>query len=314
MAAPKPKAVKMSEIKSRLMSPATTSNYEVFFGLPSLAGAPAGTQDLKKYIQNVDYGIPYTSDDQVLIHLSCQDASLPGSNFATHEITNDFTGVTEKHAYRRQYDGQIDFSFFVDKDYRIIRFFEAWMGYIIGDKANFDPSKLNSSYRVKFPKAYQTNALHITKFEKDIGRPEHKTQLIYTFVNAFPISVASTPVSYGPSDLLRYNVTMSYSRYYVSVRGYNASTLPTIPPLVESTVEPEQTELPTQTIKPKPAKIWKYPQFKTPFTDYPPQVNTYGAGTIANEKDSATGYSALGPGEDGTEPITYGQELGLPGY
>ena len=38
-------------------------------------------------------------------------------------------------------------------------------------------------------------------------------QLLYTFVGAFPTSVTSTPVSYGPSDVLRVNVSFSYMRY-----------------------------------------------------------------------------------------------------
>ena len=38
-------------------------------------------------------------------------------------------------------------------------------------------------------------------------------QLHYTFVGAFPSSVTSTPVSYGPSDVLRVNVSFSYMRY-----------------------------------------------------------------------------------------------------
>ena len=206
----------MADIKSRLLSPATTNNYEVFFGLPTSEGLQSGEESLLSYIQsNVNLGIPqFGNEDELLIMLSCTDTSLPGSSFTTHELTNDRTGITEKHVYRRQYDGQIDFTFMVDSNYKITRFFELWMGYIIGQDVEFNPASLNASYRVKFPKAYKTQALHVTKFEKDNAQ-----RLSYTFTDAFPLSVASTPVSYGLAELLKVTVTMSYTKYYTNAAG-----------------------------------------------------------------------------------------------
>lgn len=215
MTAPSPQTRRMADIKSRLLSPATTNNYEVFFGLPTSEGIE-GEESLLSYIQsNVNLGIPqFGNEDELLIMLSCTDTTLPGSSFATHELTNDRTGITEKHVYRRQYDGQIDFTFMVDSNYKITRFFELWMGYIIGQDVEFNPAIPNASYRVKFPKAYKTSALHVTKFEKDNAQ-----RLSYTFTDAFPLSVSSTPVSYGLADLLKVTVTMSYTKYYASAAG-----------------------------------------------------------------------------------------------
>jgi len=210
MAATAPKEWKLADIKTKLMNPATTSNYEVFFGIDATND---GKNDLINYIRATG-GLPNINDDKILIHLSCTDASLPGSSFTTHELTNDFSGITEKHAYRRQYDNQIDLTFMVDRNYKLIRFFEAWMSFITDENRLFDPKKGQNSYRVKFPKKYQINSLHITKFEKDIGRPDQGPKLEYTFINAFPIALSSMPVSYAQTDLLKVNVTMSYSRYY----------------------------------------------------------------------------------------------------
>jgi hypothetical protein len=59
---------------------------------------------------------------------------LPGSSLATHENNSDFTGVTEKFAYRRLYDDRIDFTFYVDaENYLPIRFFESWIKFIVGE-------------------------------------------------------------------------------------------------------------------------------------------------------------------------------------
>ena len=64
--------------------------------------------------------------------LNCSSAVLPGSRLTTYQIDNDRTGVTETHAYRRQFDQEIDFEFYVDaSDYIAIRYFEKWMEYIM---------------------------------------------------------------------------------------------------------------------------------------------------------------------------------------
>ena len=38
----------------------------------------------------------------------------------------------------------------------------------------------------------------------------------YRFINAFPISINSMPVSYDQSDLLKCTVSFTYSRYVIS--------------------------------------------------------------------------------------------------
>ena len=108
--------VKVSEIKANLLRPATTSHFEV--DIPIL---PALSQ---KY--NVKQG---------QIQLLCSEASLPGSNLATFDISNDRTGVTEKHVHRRIFDDRIDLTFYVDSGlYQPIKFFEEWISYIVNGR------------------------------------------------------------------------------------------------------------------------------------------------------------------------------------
>ena len=66
------------------------------------------------------------------MELLCNETALPGSSFATHDKTNDYMGVTEKLAYRRIYDETLDMTFYVDKTYKIIEFFEGWIDWISG--------------------------------------------------------------------------------------------------------------------------------------------------------------------------------------
>ena len=79
----------ISQIKLALLQPATTSHFEV--RVPNILP------------------VSYLRDNQVVLdqnqlNLLCSEATLPGSNLATLDLTNDHTGVTEKHAYRRVYD------------------------------------------------------------------------------------------------------------------------------------------------------------------------------------------------------------------
>jgi hypothetical protein len=210
MAAPKPESVSLSRIKTRLLKPALTSHFVCEFSIPSkLLDKDRG---LEKFLTNRE--VPYSKDTQELITLSCSEASLPGSSLATIDIDNDFPGVSEKHAYRRLYDDRADFTFYVDSDYTIIRFFENWIAYCSGETELARQITGQYSYQVNYPKNYKTDALYITKFERDLNSGGRFLQ--YQFINAYPISISSMPVSYDTSQLLKCNVSFFYSRYVIS--------------------------------------------------------------------------------------------------
>ena len=57
----------------------------------------------KKYQQELGLNL-----DQGRLNILCSEASLPGSRFMTAELNNNYTGVRERHVYRRQYDDQIN--------------------------------------------------------------------------------------------------------------------------------------------------------------------------------------------------------------
>jgi len=222
---PTPRSV--SNIKSKLLHPALTSHFEVSVTRPS------GLTDRYLKDNNVRF-------DQEKLNLLCAEASLPGSNLATFEINNDYTGVTERHVYRRIYDDRIDLTFYVDaENYLPIRFFESWIKYAVGENVNdsnntpVGSKNPNYFYRVRYPKLYiSEDGLTVTKFERTntTNKDENytpKSTLEYKFVNCFPISITSMPVSYDTSSLLKCTVSMSYIRYYVNkTTDINQSTGP----------------------------------------------------------------------------------------
>jgi hypothetical protein len=158
----------------------------------------------------------------------CSEATLPGSNLATFEINDNFHGVTEKHAYRRVYDDRIDLTFYVNADnYMTIRYFEIWMKYIAGESVSAGGGMLSSKnsnyfYRVNYPDKYMATGLQVIKFERtgDTKNERYISKpLIYEFINSYPISVASMPVSYDSSSLLKCSVSLSYIRYLMMPTG-----------------------------------------------------------------------------------------------
>jgi hypothetical protein len=218
------KPFKMSEIKSKLLQPALTSHFICEFFPPS------GVQQFLRERDSAGFkGGEYTGNTQELIRISCSDASLPGSSIMTHEINNDYTGVTERHAYRRSYDDRADFSFIVDRNYFVIDYFENWISYVVGENLLTETNEQTLSqiqrtynYRVNFPNNYKSDNLFITKFERDYGdtRIDPNNQinrpLTYQFINSYPISITTMPVSYDSSSLLKCTVSFTYSRYLLS--------------------------------------------------------------------------------------------------
>jgi hypothetical protein len=217
MASPAPSRKNVSKIKAALLRPALTSHFECWFNPP---------QDVQNWIkQKSSAGIGGVYDAEFL-SLLCSEASLPGSSLATHEINNDFTGVTERHAYRRIYDDRADFTFYVDHDHNLIKFFENWIAYIVNEQYTNDDGTKNDaiennyfSYRVNYPDGSGKNGstgyrteVYINKFERDYtGRYTR-----YRFLQAYPISISSMPVSYDSSSLLKCTVSFTYTRYLIS--------------------------------------------------------------------------------------------------
>jgi len=218
--APSPKRTAASTIKEKLLKPAHTSHFECHFNPPG---------EVVTWLSNRKLN-PTDPNNQRLITLSCSETALPGSRMATNTLQDDHHGVTERHAYRRQFDDTASFTFYVDAPksgsehgYKLIWFFEQWKSFIMNeeyvkseDGVGLDEYRWH--YRAKFPKTYMTD-IFITKFERDIDlvriNPSKSTKkyLEYMFLQAYPISINTMPVSYDQSQVLKCTVSFAFSRY-----------------------------------------------------------------------------------------------------
>jgi hypothetical protein len=153
----------------------------------------------------------------------CNSTSLPGSSFSTTENLQDYYGVNQKYAYRRDFD-DLSLDFYVDARYQTLKFFEQWMDYISSPATysvvtDSDPSSEIAFYRFKYPReqgGYKCR-IDLHKFDRDYDKT--KNDILYSFVNAFPRSLSSMPVSYDGSSLLKCSVTFAFDRYYVNRNG-----------------------------------------------------------------------------------------------
>ena len=141
----------------------------------------------------------------------CDSASLPTTAYATAEVRDNFMGVPQQFAHTRIYT-DLDFSFYVDEDYNLLKIFEGWMEYI-SSGANTSTLQDDRAYfrRMRYPDSYKCDTMYINKFEKNF-----KKTMRYRFVNVFPKAMSAVPVAYGPGDLLKVSVSFNFDRYIVN--------------------------------------------------------------------------------------------------
>ena len=202
MAGVRPEKLRVDDIKSRLLNVAQTSQYRLTLSVP------AAVRSKLPNLGSLDF------DN---INLSCSEANLPGSSLATHDVTNDYHGVTERMAYRRIYDDVLGLTFYVDRNYNVIKLFERWIDYISGitDTERFKSPFTNQ--RVSYPKTYKRD-IFLSKFERDHFSNEStlpKVTFDYTFIQAFPRDITAIPLSYEQGQILKCNVSFSFIRYVV---------------------------------------------------------------------------------------------------
>jgi len=197
---PTPRYYQIDDIRSRFQTVATSNNYQAFFELNGPVMNAAVSRGLNYQFLTEDLGL-YVSD-----------AVIPGSSFADVEVSGDRQGITERFPHTRIFD-DVTFTFYVDRGYNVMKFFEVWSEFINPLKRASTGQNANVM-RLRYPGFYKCR-MSIYKFNKDAfveAAPRGGT-IAYTFINAWPYSIASTPVSYNGSTLLQLNVTFRYDRY-----------------------------------------------------------------------------------------------------
>ena len=158
------------------------------------------------------------------------EALLPGANFDMTEQPGSYQGMLEYAPTRRIWP-DFEVTYYIDKNYNLLRLFEEWMNYMnplynndgryiggsIGQEGFADH---NSYYRMKYPGKYK-RTLAVTKFERDFWKDPNDMQrgqipqqmISYQLIDAFPKQVTAVPVTYDGSTVTKVTVIFGYTRY-----------------------------------------------------------------------------------------------------
>ena len=193
MPAPRPKRI--SDILPKIQNVAQTSNYLVKFALPN--------SPLKSMMRRKGVNDRFIVEDAGLL---CYNAVLPGSALAAVNTVGDYQGMVERFAHTRNFT-QVNFEFYVDNEYKSLKFLEHWMEYVTGGNTT-DVSADTYYFQLNYPDEYKSNDTRVVKFEKNYSQ-----FMEYRFVGLFPLSLNSTRVQYGTSQVLKATASFSYDRY-----------------------------------------------------------------------------------------------------
>ena len=193
MPAPRPKRI--SDILPKIQNVAQTSNYLVKFALPN--------SPLKSMMRRKGVNDRFIVEDAGLL---CYNAVLPGSALAAVNTVGDYQGMVERFAHTRNFT-QINFEFYVDNEYKSLKFLEHWMEYVTGGNTT-DVSADTYYFQLNYPDEYKSNDTRVVKFEKNYSQ-----FIEYRFVGLFPLSLNSTRIQYGNSQVLKATASFSYDRY-----------------------------------------------------------------------------------------------------
>ena len=194
----RPNYYPINTIRSRFQTVALDNKYQVFME-PNINvyNAAARVGIYRRFIDE-DLGLYVT------------DAVLPGSSFADVEVSGDRQGITERMPFKRIYD-DVTLTFMVDKDYKVMKYFEAWIQLINPLHGDTGGKADNQVMTLNYPKDYKCT-MSIVKFNKDYFTSSGGF-LYYCYIRSWPLSISSVPVNYDSGSILKLNVTFRYERY-----------------------------------------------------------------------------------------------------
>lgn len=155
-----------------------------------------------------------------LLTMRCDSAILPSVNFLTDDNVRRYGyGPVETVVHGVQF-GQIRLTWILDKDARVIQFFDRWFAEIINFDSkggadmrssrefnNFDP------YELGYKDDYSNSKMSIFVYDRAA-----RSVMNYEIFDAFPKLTEDIPLSWGEMDsAIRYSVTFAFTDINISI-------------------------------------------------------------------------------------------------
>ena len=204
-----------------------TSQFKISLHLARYQNDTTATDDLISHLNKTR--VIKTLNDTSYYDFFCSDTSLPGSSLNSSQEAGSRQGVIENFPTTRIFP-PFEMTFYVDRNYTIIRLFEEWMNFInplysynglaTSSEAGLGEYKNRPDFfRMRYPNSYK-RIISVTKFERDFYKDgtnnlEIIPTITYRMIDAYPDQLNSIPVTYEGSVITKTTVRFLYSRYVV---------------------------------------------------------------------------------------------------
>ena len=162
------------------------------------------------------------------ISMMCEEATLPGTQFATGQVNGIYQGSGQFNYPHTRIYNDMSLTWVCDANMTPLKFINTWMGAIFND--GFDPilqnasgvanpnenvraRERNRSVRFNFPDEY-TMQCTILKAERGKSSQVSRPSIRYVMEGVFPYAVDSVPLSMGSSQLVKVSANFYYERWY----------------------------------------------------------------------------------------------------
>lgn len=145
------------------------------------------------------------------LQLMCEEASLPGMMANTGQTTGKFLGEGQiNYAHTKSFQ-DLTLGWTCDANLSPLKFLNAWMKAVF-DESDPQPGRYTTT-RLNYPVEYMCRKITIKKAERNSQGTVMRGGGTYTFHEAWPYAIQSTPVSYGSSQLLKVTASFYYRNW-----------------------------------------------------------------------------------------------------
>ena len=224
-------------------------------------------------------GTPVSIDEQI-VEFFCDEAQLPNINTATGSINGLYTGLGNVDYPHTKVFTELQLGFMLDANLTVLKFLNDWYGKIYSEVGTDE----NRVVRLNYKKDYAAT-IKITKSEIGPGSTTQRKPITYVLEQAYPYAIDAVPLQFGSSQITKVTAQFKYQRHYTTtseVSGVKDAAIK--PSAVTKAAEPTTTAADQEqaAAQPKNPTVWG---------------STYGPGSVAGERDSATGVLMNGQPE-----------------
>lgn len=197
---------------------AMSNLYEVQFNLSSTRN-----QKLLSDLNQIGFSdLATTGGAYAMLTLLCEEASLPGMQASTGQMTGVHLGSGQVNYAHTKSFTDITLGWTCDANLLPLKFVNMWLSRHVFDETQSaggaasvaDITATNARTQVRYPDEYMCPTVKIYKGERNDQSVLGRTGGIYTLYDVWPYSIQSTPLSSGSSTLLKVSASFYYRKWF----------------------------------------------------------------------------------------------------